>query len=99
MRDSLSSTRTILLLLVLVWAGCTQQVAAQSYPHALISASCAPWDGPAIGLVLTTKPASCGKAPEGPYLSIYIWRDLPEHGPKTIEFKQGGDNGGASRCT
>jgi hypothetical protein len=98
MRHSSSSTRTIFLLLVLVWAGYAQPAVAQSYPHALISASCAPWDGPAVSLVLTTKPTSCGKAPEGPYLSIYIWRDLPEHGPKTIEFKEAGGNGGASRC-
>jgi len=60
--------------------------------------SCAPWDGPAIGLLLSAKPASCGKASEGRYLSIYIWRDLPTSGPKTIEFNEGGDNGGASRC-
>ncbi|HEV2113157.1 MAG TPA: hypothetical protein VGR50_03350 [Terriglobales bacterium] len=61
-------------------------------------ASCAPWDGPALGITLTERRASCGKAPEGPYLSIYIWRDLPTNGPKTIEFKEGGGNGGASRC-
>ena len=99
MRRSVSPAQVISLFFVLVAAGCAQSGAASTYPHALIMASCAPWDGPAIGLILSAKPASCGKAADGPYLSIYIWRDLPTSGPKTIDFKESGDNGGASRCT
>lgn len=87
-----------LFLALMAINACAQDRTAQTFPHALVSHSCAPWDGPAIVLSLTTKPDSCGKATEGPYLSIYIWRDLPTSGPKTIEFKEGGDNGGASRC-
>ena len=91
--------RSILFLaLVLVWISAyAKDRVGQSFSHTLISHSCAPWDGPALALYLTSTPASCGKV-EGPYLSIYIWRDLPANGPKTIVFKEGGDNGGASRC-
>lgn len=96
MKPAVRKNFIVVLLASLAIAVCAQ---AADYPHALVMHSCAPWDGPAIELLLMQKNASCGKAADGPYLSIYIWRDLPEHGPKTIEFKEYGGNGGASRCT
>ncbi len=78
-------------------ANYTFESPAHNWPHALVMHSCAPWDGPAIGIYLTKEPASCGKT-VAPYLSIYIWRGLRTTGPKTIVFKETGDNGGASRC-
>lgn len=96
----LAPAKRNMLFLLLVLMGinaCAQDRTAQTFPHALVSHSCAPWDGPAIGITLTEMPASCGKT-VAPYLSIYIWRDLPTTGPKTIVFKEGGGNGGASRC-
>jgi hypothetical protein len=62
-----------------------------------IQSSCAPWDGPAIGITLTNEPAQCKRTTE-PFISIGIWRGLPVKAGQVVKFASGSDAGFASRC-
>jgi hypothetical protein len=68
-----------------------------SFAFGLIRGSCAPWDGPAIDLRLTTEPAECKRASE-PYIDIGMWRGLPIHAGQEVKFGAGSDAGFASLC-
>jgi len=85
----------VIMLLVL---GQVAPSAQLPFAHGLIQSSCAPWDGPAIGLTLTTEPAQCERV-TGPYISMGVWRGLPIHAGQTVKFGGGSDAGFASRCT
>lgn len=71
--------------------------AGPSFSYGTMQSSCAPWDGPAIAIMLTTEPAQCKRTTE-PYLSIAIWRGLPIHAGQTVKFGSGSDAGSAARC-
>jgi hypothetical protein len=62
-----------------------------------MQSSCAPWDGPAIAITLTTEPAQC-KRIAGPFLSLAIWRGVPIHAGQVVKFGPGSDAGWAARC-
>jgi hypothetical protein len=68
-----------------------------SFSYGTIQSSCAPWDGPAIGIMLTTGPAECKRTSE-PFISIGIWRGLPVQAGQVVKFAPGSDAGFASRC-
>jgi hypothetical protein len=72
--------------------------AQDSFSHALIRASCAPWDGPAIDIRLTQEPGQC-KNVSGPYIDLGVWRGLPIHAGQVVKFGSGSNEGYASRCT
>ena len=71
---------------------------SSSFSFGTIQSSCAPWDGPAVELRLTTEPTQCKQARE-PFLSIAIWRGLPIQAGQVVKFGSGSDAGGASLCT
>jgi hypothetical protein len=54
----------------------TATSATATFSYGTIQSSCAPWDGPAIGITLTSEPAQCKRISE-PFISIGIWRGLP----------------------
>ncbi|HME34056.1 MAG TPA: hypothetical protein VKF84_02375 [Candidatus Sulfotelmatobacter sp.] len=68
-----------------------------SFSYGTMQSSCAPWDGPAIAITLTTEPAQC-KRIAGPYISIAIWRGVPIHEGQVVKFGPGSDAGWAARC-
>ena len=68
-----------------------------SFSNGTMQSSCAPWDGPAIAITLTTEPAQC-KRIAGPYLSLAIWRGVPIHAGQVVKFGSGSDAGWAARC-
>jgi hypothetical protein len=72
--------------------------AGSSFSYGTMQSSCAPWDGPAIEMRLTTEPAQCKRTIE-PYVSIAIWRGLPIQSGQTVRFNTGSDAGSAARCT
>ncbi len=72
--------------------------AGSSFSHGTMQSSCAPWDGPAIEMRLTTEPAQCKRVTE-PYISIAIWRGLPIHAGQVVKLNTGSDAGSAARCT
>jgi hypothetical protein len=51
--------------------------APSGYPFANATASCSPWDGPATTLYLTSVPIAPSVAlpPEGPHVSVSLYRD------------------------
>jgi hypothetical protein len=70
-----------------------------AFTYGTMQNSCAPWDGPAIEMRLTTKPAECkNRKVTGPFLSIAIWRGLPIHAGQTVRFGAGSDAGSGARC-
>jgi len=70
--------------------------AARRFPYATIAHTCAPWDGPALAVVLSSA-AGCASVP-GPFIRISLWHELPPTAGKTISFATGNSNGQASRC-
>jgi hypothetical protein len=72
-------------------------LAQSTFSHGLVQSSCAPWDGPAIDILLTTKLIQCKQTSE-PYINIGIWRGLPIHSGQQVRFGPGSSVGFASRC-
>ena len=68
-----------------------------SFSYGTIQSSCAPWDGPAIEMRLTTEPAQCKRVTE-PYISVAIWRGLPIHEGQAVKLGAGSDAGSAAHC-
>jgi len=68
-----------------------------SFSYGTIQSSCAPWDGPAVEMRLTTQPAECKRVSE-PYIAIAIWRGLPIHEGQIVKLGGGSDAGSAARC-
>jgi len=66
------------------------------FPYATVAQTCAPWDGPALAVVLSN---TAGCAPlKFPYIQISLWRDLPPKAGQTFSFDIRSSNGQASRC-
>ena len=70
--------------------------ATHRFLYATVGQTCAPWDGPALALVLSDT-TGCSP-PKGPYVQISLWRDLPPRAGKTFSFDNRNSNGQASRC-
>jgi len=68
-----------------------------SFSYGTIQSSCAPWDGPAVEIRLTTQPAECKRVSE-PYISVAIWRGLPIREGQVVKLGGGSDAGSAARC-
>jgi hypothetical protein len=68
-----------------------------SFSYGTMQSSCAPWDGPAVEMRLTTQPAECKRVSE-PYISVAIWRGLPIHEGQVVKLGAGSDAGSAARC-
>jgi hypothetical protein len=68
-----------------------------SFSYGTMQSSCAPWDGPAIAITLTTEPAQC-KRIAGPYVSLAVWRGVPIHARQVVKFGAGSDAGWGARC-
>jgi hypothetical protein len=68
-----------------------------SFSYGTMQSSCAPWDGPAVEMRLTTQPSECKRVSE-PYISIAIWRGLPIHEGQAVKLGGGSDAGSAARC-
>jgi hypothetical protein len=75
----------------------TATSAPATFSYGTMQSSCAPWDGAAIGITLTTEPAQCKRTSE-PFISIGIWRGLPVQSGQVVKFAPGSDAGFASRC-
>ena len=93
--------RQVVAVLVLVFALTAIAAIASpdgpSFSYGTMQSSCAPWDGPAVEMRLTTQPAECKRVSE-PYISIAIWRGLPIHEGQVVKLGGGSDAGSAARC-
>jgi hypothetical protein len=70
--------------------------AAHHFRYATVGQTCAPWDGPALAIVLSN---TAGCAPlTFPHIQISLWRDLPPKAGQTFSFDIRNSNGQASRC-
>ena len=70
--------------------------ATHHFPYATVAQTCAPWDGPALAVVLSNT-AGCASL-KFPYIQISLWRDLPPKAGQTSSFDIRSSNGQASRC-
>jgi hypothetical protein len=48
----------------------------EPFLHATAMQDCAPWDGPAVSILLTAEPLDSGLTPKAPYLRLAVWKDL-----------------------
>lgn len=94
-----SRTQVMIAVFVLALTAIATIAAAagSSFSYGTMQSSCAPWDGPAIEVRLTTEPAQCKRVTE-PYISIAIWRGLPIHSGQVLKFGTGSDAGSVARC-
>lgn len=76
---------------------CAAAPEKESFPYATVGASCAPWDGPAIELHVSTAPLKCGQG-DIIELAVSFWRDLPLHDNQTFSLDAKSNWGGASYC-
>ena len=90
--------RAASILATLVAVAWSAVFAQSSFSHGLIQRSCAPWDGPAIDIRLTTELAQCGQV-RGPYINMGVWRGLPIHRGDVVNFGPRSNNGFGSRCS
>ena len=95
MRCRIRAVLATFIAVVAIGTSATSAPAAFSY--GTIQSSCAPWDGPAIGMTLISEPAQC-KRTSAPFISIGIWRGLPLQSGQVVKFAPGSDTGFASRC-
>jgi hypothetical protein len=95
MRCRIQAVLATFIAIVAIATTATSAPAAFSY--GTIQGSCAPWDGPAIGMTLTSEPAQCKRTTE-PFISVGIWRGLPVQAGQVVKFGPGSDAGFASRC-
>ncbi|HSD32215.1 MAG TPA: hypothetical protein VLB49_09915 [Gemmatimonadales bacterium] len=61
-------------------------------------ADCAPWDGPAVTILLTTRPADSTDV-TGPHVSISVWRSATALAGQTVAWPSDRQVGAATRCT
>lgn len=47
----------------------------EPFTHATAMQDCAPWDGAAVSILLTTAPLDSTLMPTEPWIHLYIWRD------------------------
>jgi len=87
----------ILAILALTAVAAIASPDGPSFSYGTMQSSCAPWDGPAVEMRLTTEPAQCKRVTE-PYISIAIWRGLPIHEGQVVKLGEGSDAGSAARC-
>ncbi|HUJ41172.1 MAG TPA: hypothetical protein VLW54_11555 [Candidatus Acidoferrales bacterium] len=77
--------------------GCSALAEREPFPYSRVSSSCAPWDGPAIDISLSTTLLKCGKG-DAAEVRMYFWRELPLHDGQTFHIEAKTDWGGASYC-
>jgi hypothetical protein len=70
--------------------------APHHFRYATVVQTCAPWDGPALAVMLSDT-ADCAPV-KASYIQISLWRDLPPTAGKTFSFDIRNSNGQASRC-
>lgn len=90
-----------LALLLLPLGACGPPASADppaGYPYASAHADCAPWDGPAVTILLTTQ-APDSIAVTGPYVSISVWRSATTLAGRTFAWPSDSQVGAATRCS
>lgn len=85
------------LALALLGTGVAAIAGESSLSYGVLQRSCAPWDGPAMEMWLTTEPTQ-SKTISGPYVQIGIWRELPLHDGQVLKLGTNSKAGFASRC-
>lgn len=73
----ISAHRLLVRLFGLSMLGCGAAETTAGPSNASLIQTCAPWDGPAVGLFLTTSPPA-STYPEPPYLSITVYKSVPD---------------------
>ena len=94
---AMSRTWLSLPVLLLLALGCAVAQQEGKFPYATVGLSCAPWDGPANELHLSTTPLKCRQS-DVIEVTISFWRDLPLHDNQTFSLDPKSNWGGASYC-
>jgi len=89
-------------LWALALAGCSSELIPTNppagFPHAYAVADCAPWDGPAVTVYLTARPADSTEFP-WPQVRISIWRGAETLPGQSFAWPSDVQVGAATRCT
>jgi hypothetical protein len=87
------------LFLVVLLSGCGAAGTTAGPTNASLIQTCAPWDGPAVGLFLTTT-APVTSYPDPPYLSITVYKGVPDIQGRSFTVSPGtAELGSAQDCS
>ena len=67
------------------------------FPYAAASLDCAPWDGPAVGIVLT-RTADTAQVPAAPYVRVMLYNSPNRLAGQTIGWPGDAEVGSATWC-
>lgn len=87
------------LTLLLFLLACSAAETTAGPTNASLVQTCAPWDGPAVGLYLTTLPPA-STYPEPPFLAVMVYKSVPDIQGKSFTVSPGTTNlGSAQDCS
>jgi hypothetical protein len=79
--------------------GATAAQTVPGYPFAYAQAECAPWDGPAVAVMLTPAALdSAAAAPAGRFLSVTVWKGRSELSGQSFYWPAQPEPGHLARC-
>lgn len=87
-------------LLVLACSGSTGELGELPKPftHATAMSDCAPWDGAAVSILLTTQAFDSITPPSPPFLRLAIWKSRASLGSNVFSWPSDEQIGSASYC-
>ena len=68
------------------------------FTHATAMGDCAPWDGAAVSILLTTGPVDSNVQPSAPFLGLAIWKSRADLGSTAFAWPSAEQVGAASYC-
>ncbi|HEV8125397.1 MAG TPA: hypothetical protein VGP80_14210 [Gemmatimonadales bacterium] len=68
------------------------------FTHATAMGDCAPWDGAAVSILLTTGPVDSAAQPSPPFLRLAIWKSRASLGSGVFAWPSDEQVGAASYC-
>jgi hypothetical protein len=98
MHRNLAGSVTCLLLLACSTPSGDVPELPEPFTHATAMRDCAPWDGPAVSIILTTAPLDSTMTPTEPWIHLSIWRDSAVLANGLHEWPSDEQVGAASEC-
>jgi hypothetical protein len=88
---------SVFIAAIIVWTqSSTMSAPDQQYRAATVRRDCAPWDGAAMSVTITTKPTKCDRI-AAPYIHIAVY-ELPIRDGRTVKLETQSQHGQANRC-
>jgi hypothetical protein len=98
MRINVAGPVAIVLLFACTGATGEMGELPKPFTHATAMGDCAPWDGAAVSILLTTGPVDSITQPSPPFLRLAIWKSRASLGSSVFAWPSDEQVGAASYC-